>query len=162
MKTLKRTIKGLAALAAVALLAGCVTNAGPKETGGTLLGAGLGALAGSQIGSGTGKLAAVGLGTLLGAFAGNQVGASLDRADRLYAARTAQRSLETVPTGATSTWRNPDNGHSGTFTPTDTYRRPDGAYCREFQQTVIISGQRQHAYGTACRQPDGSWQILSG
>jgi surface antigen len=140
-------------------LAACNAYTGPKETGGTLIGAGLGALAGSQIGSGTGKLAAVGVGTLLGAFLGNQAGASLDRADRLYASQSAQQGLETLPSGQTSEWRNPDSLNSGTFTPTSTYQAPDGLYCREYQQTVTVAGQHQSAYGTACRQPDGSWQI---
>jgi surface antigen len=36
-----------------------------------------------------------------------------------------------------------------------------GKYCREFQQTVTIGGKTEQAYGTACRQPDGSWQIVS-
>ncbi|MGD8325837.1 MAG: hypothetical protein PVF65_02880, partial [Sphingomonadales bacterium] len=28
---------------------------------------------------------------------------------------------------------------------------------REYQSVVIIGGQEQEAYGTACLQPDGSW-----
>ena len=32
-------------------------------------------------------------------------------------------------------------------------------YCREYQTQVTIAGQPQNAYGTACRKPDGSWQI---
>lgn len=34
-------------------------------------------------------------------------------------------------------------------------------YCREFTKIVQVGGQAQSAYGTACYQPDGSWQILS-
>lgn len=33
-------------------------------------------------------------------------------------------------------------------------------YCREFQREVIIDGKPEHAYGTACLQPDGSWKIV--
>jgi surface antigen len=36
-----------------------------------------------------------------------------------------------------------------------------GAYCREFQQTVTIGGKTESAYGTACRQPDGTWKVVS-
>ncbi len=32
-------------------------------------------------------------------------------------------------------------------------------YCREYQTQVTIAGKPQNAYGTACRKPDGSWQI---
>ncbi len=34
-------------------------------------------------------------------------------------------------------------------------------YCREYSQSVSIGGQRQSSYGTACMQPDGSWQVIS-
>lgn len=33
-------------------------------------------------------------------------------------------------------------------------------YCREYTQTVQVGGVRQQGYGTACMQPDGSWQIV--
>ena len=107
----------LAGLVAV-LLSGCadIQNS-PKQSAGTLVGAGLGALAGSQIGSGSGQLAATANGTLLGAWAGSEVGKSLDRADRLAAAQATHNALEHTPTGAATTWRNPDTGHAGSVTP---------------------------------------------
>ena len=147
------------ALSALAL--GACEGRGDKEIGGTLIGAGLGGLAGSQIGSGTGQLAAVGAGVLLGGLLGSQVGKSLDRADQAYAAQTYSNTLETAPTGQTSTWVNPDSGNQGTYTPTKTYQTDAGQYCCEFQQTITVGGQTESAYGTACRQPDGSWQIVS-
>lgn len=39
-----------------------------------------------------------------------------------------------------------------------TYQEP---YCREFTKVVTIGGRAQNAYGKACRQPDGSWQVVS-
>ncbi len=33
--------------------------------------------------------------------------------------------------------------------------------CREVQTTVTIGGKPQQAYGTACRQPDGSWRFTN-
>ena len=33
-------------------------------------------------------------------------------------------------------------------------------YCREYQQTITIVGKTQKGYGTACLQPDGSWQLM--
>jgi triosephosphate isomerase len=36
-----------------------------------------------------------------------------------------------------------------------------GRYCREFQQTVTIGGRTEQAYGTACMQPDGAWEVIS-
>jgi len=46
-------------------------------------------------------------------------------------------------------------------TPTsDTYLDRLGRYCREYQSTVIVGGMVRPSYGTACLQPDGSWQIV--
>jgi len=39
-------------------------------------------------------------------------------------------------------------------------RTDSGAYCREFQSEIIVGGERETGYGTACRQPDGSWKIV--
>ncbi len=152
-------LKLAAAAAALFLLTGCLTGQGPKQSGGTFIGAALGGLAGSQFGSGSGRLIAVGVGTLAGAMVGNEFGRSLDEADQLYAPRTEHVALETVPTGDSISRSNPDTGHSGTVTPTRTYRAPTGAYCREYQHTDYVGGKAENAYGTACRQPDGSWQI---
>jgi surface antigen len=146
-------------------LAACNTtgssSSGNKQTAGTLLGAVGGAIAGAQIGKGKGRMAAVAAGTLLGAIVGNQVGQSLDRADRLAMEQTTQNTLEESPSGTTVNWSNPDSGNSGTVTPTKTYQTSAGNYCREFTQTVQIGGRSEEAYGTACRQPDGSWKVVN-
>jgi hypothetical protein len=39
---------------------------------------------------------------------------------------------------------------------------PDNPDCREYTAQVTIGGQPQHIVGHACRQPDGSWQIVEG
>ena len=144
----------------VASLSACANfEERPKQTLGALLGGGLGALAGSQIGGGAGRLAAVAIGTLGGAFLGSQVGQSLDRADRLAMRNTFEKALERNRTGRSSAWRNPDTGHAGTVTPTRTYRTASGGPCREYQQTVTIGGKTETAFGTSCRQADGSWRI---
>ena len=149
------------ALAVMLSLAACVTNAGEKQTLGTLIGAGLGGLAGSQIGSGTGQLAAIGAGVLLGGLLGSEIGQSLDQADRLYAEQNAQTTLESAPTGQSSSWANPDSGHSGSLTPTQTYLTSAGQHCREYHSTVTIDGRTEDVYGTACREPDGSWRFVN-
>jgi surface antigen len=142
------------------ILYGCATPMGPKETAGTFIGGASGAVIGSQFGGGSGRLVGVAIGTLAGALIGQEVGRSLDRADRMAMENTAQESLEYSRTGLSRSWRNPDSGHSGSFTPTRTYREPEGRYCREYTQTVMIGGEEHRAYGTACRQPDGSWKIV--
>ena len=141
-------------------LAACQQN-GAKETGGTLIGAGLGALAGSAIGKGRGKLVAVAIGGIAGALIGKDIGKTLDRADRNNMQRTSQQALEKTRTGSVSKWQNPDSGNSGTVRPTKTFQTASGKYCREYQQTVTVGGKTETAYGTACRQPDGSWKIIN-
>jgi len=153
--------KGLLLLLVLAVAVyGCATPMGPKESGGTVVGGVGGALLGSQFGQGTGRLVGVAIGTLAGALIGQEVGRSLDKADRLAMENTAQQSLEYSQSRHSSAWRNPDSGHSGTFTPTTTYREPQGRYCREYTQTVMIGGEQHTAYGRACRRPDGTWEVV--
>jgi surface antigen len=147
------------ALAGMLTLGACDTaHYGPKTTMGGLAGAGLGALAGTQIGHGRGQLAAVGAGTLIGALIGGSIGRSLDRADQYYAQQATYQALES---GSSIAWNNPESGNYGTVAPVETYRAPSGAYCREYQQTIYVGGRAQQGYGTACQQPDGSWQVVN-
>ncbi|MEE2689885.1 MAG: RT0821/Lpp0805 family surface protein [Pseudomonadota bacterium] len=149
-------------MAMTVLLVACAEHGmGQKEGAGTLVGAGVGALAGSQIGSGKGQLAAVAIGALLGAFAGKEIGKSLDKADRAALAGAAEKA-RTAPLKETISWSNPDSGNSGSVTAVrEGKETTTGNYCREFRQTVTINGRTEEAYGRACRQPDGSWKIVS-
>jgi len=156
----------LKAIAIVSLTAvtvsACANSAmGDKQTLGGLLGAAGGAVAGAQFGNGKGQLVGVAAGTLLGALIGSEMGRSLDRADQLTMARTTQDALERTPSNRSARWSNPDSGNSGAITPRPAYTNSNGQYCREFQQTIIVGGEEQSAYGTACRQLDGSWQIVN-
>lgn len=133
----------------------------PKQAIGSLAGAGLGGYAGSTIGSGRGRIVAAAVGAGLGALAGGYIGGQLDKADRAAAERTCQQALETGRSGQKTVWKNPDKGTSVTIVPQPAYQTEQG-YCREFQQTIVVGGKPQQGYGTACRQPDGSWQIVGG
>jgi surface antigen len=139
------------------VVAGCEQGR-QKETAGTVLGGIGGAILGAQVGGGSGRLIATAVGTLAGAFIGNQIGASLDKADQAAMVQAEQRA-QTAPIGQTVTWNNPDSGNHGTVTPVRDGTASNGQYCREYQQTVVVDGKEQKAYGTACRQPDGSWKI---
>ena len=145
------------ALIGIFLLTGCE---GHKKEAGTVIGGVTGALIGSQFGKGGGQIAMTALGAVGGAMIGNSIGASMDEQDRALHNRTSMNTLETAPTGTTSKWRNPDNGHYGSFTPIRTIQR-NGTFCREFTQKINVGGKSQEGYGTACRQEDGSWKIVS-
>lgn len=131
-----------------------------KREIGTGVGAVGGALLGSQIGKGSGRLVGTAAGALLGAALGSSIGASLDRADLAYHERAADQALEYAPSGKPVQWNNPDSGNTGMVTVTNTYQDRSGQYCREYNDRVVVGGKTENAYGTACRQPDGSWEIV--
>jgi len=149
-------------LAGVLTLTAC--EPGSKQGFGTILGAIGGAAIGSAIGDygdGTTHFFAVAAGTLAGAAIGSSIGKSLDDADRMAMSRNRQLALETYPSGQTSNWYNPDSGNSGSYQPLPAYEDKAGSYCREYQQTITVGGKTENAYGKACRQPDGTWKIVT-
>jgi surface antigen len=141
-------------IAALALY-GCATE-GPSEQAGTIIGGVLGGVLGAQVGEGHGRTAAIIAGALAGGAIGGAVGQSMDDNDRRKMAET----LEGVRTGVPATWRNPDTGVEYAVTPTRTYDTSSGP-CREFTTEALIGGRRETVYGTACRQPDGSWRVMN-
>lgn len=155
MKTLK-----IICVAGLFALAGC-QSAGPRESTGGLLGAAAGGLIGSQFGGGNGKIAAAVIGALAGSALGGEIGRQMDSDDRARHEQATANALETRVSGESLPWRNENSGNYGAVTPERTWRRADGNYCREFTQTVTVGGQEQTAYGTACRQSDGTWKIES-
>ena len=71
----------------------------------------------------------------------------------------AQVRATTAPIGETIYWR--EGSAAGSVTATREGNSSAGRYCREFQHEVTIGGKREQSYGTACRQPDGSWEVIS-
>lgn len=154
----------VAALSCVALLSACQEPGSQgginKQQGGAVLGGIAGGVLGSTIGKGSGKTAATIGGAVLGGVLGSSIGESLDKADQAYYNQTVQRSLETAPPGRALPWSNPESGNSGSVTPSSYYKNGSGQYCREYTQTIVVGGKKQTGNGTACRQPDGTWQIV--
>lgn len=161
-RTLNRTSIALLLVVTVAtpsctqLTQGVENN--PKAVLGALGGAALGGGIAALAGGGTGAIVGATLGgALLGGFVGNR----LDARDKQMAAQAAQQAFENSQAGQPTVWNNPDSGNSGSITPTRTYELANGTYCRQYQQTITIGGEPQQSYGTACRQPDGTWKIQS-
>ena len=163
---MKREIarRACSVVAMVLLVTGCSTMQGlqqdventPKAVLGSLGGAALGAGIAALAGGGAGAIVGAGLGgALIGGFVGNK----LDNRDKQMAAEAAQRAFENNPTGQPTVWNNPDSGHSGTVTPTKTYQLANGQYCRMYTQNIQVGNDTHQTTGTACRQPDGTWQI---
>ena len=137
---------------AAGLTFGCAT----REETGTLVGAAAGGAIGSTVGGGHGRILAIIVGAAIGSAVGAEIGRYMDDEDRVRVAE----SLEYHRTGERSTWVNPDTGYRYAVTPTRTWERDEGP-CREFTLSGDIGGREQPLYGTACRQPDGSWRIVS-
>jgi surface antigen len=121
----------------------------------------LGTLGGGSAAPGGGGTGAIVGAILGGALLGGVIGNRLDARDKQLATQAAQQAFENSQTGKPTVWNNPDTGNSGTITPTRTYQLANGTYCRQYQQTIMVGGQQEQAYGTACRQPDGTWAIQS-
>jgi len=160
-------MKKFSVLTLLVLLSACAANVqtsssqqGPKESVGALSGMVIGgALANDMAGDSRNKSLATVLGAFVGGVIGQNIGAQLDERDRLLAGEAYSAALEYNPTDKAAEWRNPDSGNYGRVIPVATYRQ-NGRYCREFTQEIFIGGEKQTGYGRACRQPDGSWEII--
>ena len=161
----------IALLAATSLLTACsqpmgqagggMTQGGGtinKQDIGTIAGAIGGGIIGSNVGGGKGAIAGTIAGTLLGGALGSSIGSSLDRADATVYDDASQRALETAKPNQTLPWKG--QNASGTITPSGYYKDASGRYCREYTQKIVVAGKTQQGHGTACRNPDGTWQIV--
>ena len=124
---------------------------------GAVLGGVAGGVLGSRIGDGSGRTAAIIGGTILGSIVGERIGRWMDQVDQACVGQT----LEHAPTGKSVEWVNPDTGVVYDVTPTETYRAGEDRYCREYQAEAQVGGRAESGYGTACRQPDGSWELVN-
>lgn len=124
---------------------------------GSVLGGVAGGAIGSTIGKGSDRTLGIIGGTILGVLVGGAVGHHMDTLDQ----NCVGQVLEHAPDNQAVEWRNPDTGARYKVTPTQVYQDPRGRYCREYTTISTVGGKPQRIYGTACRQPDGSWQLVS-
>jgi surface antigen len=68
------------------------------------------------------------------------------------------QALERVPDGRTVVWNDPDQRSGYSVTPKRTWQTANGTYCREYQTKIVVDGKVENAFGTACRQSDGTWK----
>src|SRR4029077_16430814 len=142
-------------------LAACTADSGPKEVGGTAVGAVAGGLTGNAIGGSVGNRAAgTVLGAAVGGFFGNRIGAAMDDDDKRRAYTAQMQALDSGPSGAPVAWRNPDSGRYGNVVPGPAYQT-HGGYSPQSPHPVYIDAKPQIERGTACRKPDGSWSTVS-
>ena len=159
----RKLLAGLLVAGLAAATSGC-SDMGDHETAGTILGGIAGAVVGNKFGKGGGNTAATAVGAVIGATVGRNIGKSLDETSRQRASAAAEQALDTASVGEAITWENPDNSGGpahGSATVTRQGADSEGRTCREFQQTVTIGGRQEQSYGTACRDENGDWKIVS-
>lgn len=130
-------------------LGGCAT----QQQNGTLIGGIAGALIGSAIGDGSGQNVAIAAGAIAGSLIGSSIGQRFDEQDQSRIAYSVERNQR-------SSWTNSTTGHRFTVMPSTTFApSSSNRHCREFTVDTEIGNRTESAYGTACRQDDGSWKI---
>jgi len=128
-----------------------------RELLGAALGGAAGGLLASEIAKGGDRPLAIAGGTILGILVGGSIGRSMDTLDQNCVGKILVHARPREPV----VWRNPDSDSAYRVTAVRTYEDETDRYCREYQTSATIGGERQETYGTACRQPDGSWQIIN-
>lgn len=116
----------------------------------------IGAFAGARFGGSKDPLAATALGTLVGAVAGRQ-STGIGRAEEVC----FSQSFEHVPDRETVAWMDHTLGAQYSVTPTKTIKSVEGRVCREYTARATVNGQAAGTFGTACRQSDGSWELVN-
>jgi surface antigen len=152
----KACVKLTVLFTAISLLTACSTPPNKQDIG-TVTGGVLGGLVGSRFGGGDGRLVAVGAGALLGAYMGGAIGKNMDDMDRMK----MNSVLENNAVGQPAYWQNPKTGASYNVEPVKNVIYEGNKYCREYRSIANVAGKKQQVYGTACRQPDGSWQVVN-
>ena len=155
--------KIIAATLAVITVAGCANNPySPKQDAGAVSGAVAGGALGALLGGrGAGnRVAGALIGAAAGGLLGSAIGASLDEQDRQRAYAAEMQALEYGRPGAPVGWRSDRTPYYGTVVP-GPYYESRGLRCREYTHNIYIDGRPQTASGTACRNPDGSWTVVS-
>lgn len=155
MQKLKKPLITTVLIGALAL-AGCQAS---NETIGQATGAIAGGVLGNQVGGGSGRVAATIVGALAGGVIGGSIGRGLDQRSRDAALAAEYNALERGSAGQPVAWQG-SNGTYGQVVPQQPYQ-VGSQNCRRYTHTIYIDGTPQEASGTACRNPDGTWQPLS-
>ena len=128
-----------------------------RKVVGAVVGGLVGGIIGNKTTSGKNRKLGTLAGALIGAVVGSEIGRNMDNTD----AQCTNQALERAPDGRAVTWDNPNTGHKYSVTPTDTYKRDDGTYCRNFKTTVKAQAGTQNYNDTACRNDQGVWERRS-
>lgn len=109
-----------------------------------ILGGAVGGIAGNSIGKGNGRTAAIITGAVLGTTMGGIAGAQVNCVEQVVVQPGPRPVYQDVAWQGQPDWN-----------------QTAGRYCREYQSISTVAGRQQQTYGTACMQPDGSWEVIN-
>jgi len=142
-------------LVLIILLSGLLLTSGCSTTmNGAQKGAGVGLLAGGLVGAlvSPNKLVGAAIGAGAGAVLGYMVGNEFDKYDQAQISQVA----ETVPSGKTVNWTNPDTNKVYEATP-DRPRKKSGRIQRE---VIIVAEDGTKIRAKVRRNSDGTWDMI--
>ncbi len=94
-------------------------------------------------------------GTLLKGVLNSDVGKAMDRQDQM----NMQQAVINTPLDQEAQWGNKRRHAKYSVTPLRDYSNSKGQQCREYEATVDKDGKKERAYGKACRDAHGKWNI---
>jgi surface antigen len=138
----------------------CERQRSGNTAGGAIIGALAGGLLGNSVSRGPQRGAGTAVGAILGGVVGASIGNSLNCEDRSYAIDTEYRGFEAGRPHQRYDWRSP-RGDSYGYVQVGDYYQERGRRCATYTQEIWVHGRPETARGRACRQPDGTWQMVS-
>ena len=136
-------------------LAGCsgtLTN----EGAGAVTGGVIGGVIGSSLFRGDAAIGGLIVGSALGAMVGAGIGRQMDEQDRVY----MRQAIIVNDIGEPRRWTNERTHITYIVTPVRHYYTHHRV-CRTYTTQIWVDGRRRMAEGTACRMPNGEWEIKS-
>lgn len=94
-------------------------------------------------------------GTLLKGILNSDVGTAMDRQDQM----NMQQAVINTPLDEQAEWNNKRRHAKYSVVPLRDYESATGQYCREYEATVDKDGKKEKAYGKACRNSQGKWDM---
>ncbi len=124
------------------------------------LGSTIGGLGGAAIGGQIGDKSHRSRNAIIGAFAGAVIGYIVGNEMDKYDREKLNQTFEKVPSHKKVTWVNPDNHNKYEVIPEPAYTSNDGRVCRDAYIQAVINGEYKQVKTTACRNDDGTWEIV--
>ena len=97
---------------------------------------------------------------LVADLAASDLARQLDPVDRRQLNEALQRTLETAMSGHTNGWRNEFSRNAGTVVASPAFKNLAGQWCRHLVETITIARETRSGNGTACRNVDGTWDLV--